>query len=64
MKTVLYEYQEKTANDIFKRIDSGEIKGAYLGFDTGTGKTVTSLAVAEQLYKAGYVTVQDVEEPK
>ena len=56
MKTVLYEYQEKTANDIFKRIDSGEIKGAYLGFDTGTGKTVTSLAVAERLYKAGYVS--------
>ena len=56
MKTVLYEYQEKTANDIFKRIDSGEIKGAYLGFDTGTGKTVTSLAVAERLYKARYVS--------
>ena len=56
MKTVLYEYQEKTANDIFKRIDSGEIKGAYLGFDTGTGKTVTSLAVAERLYKAGHIS--------
>ena len=56
MKTVLYEYQEKTANDIFKRIASEEIKGAYLGFDTGTGKTVTSLAVAERLYKAGYVS--------
>ena len=35
MKTILYDYQEKTANDIFKRINSGEIKGAYLGFDTG-----------------------------
>lgn len=51
MKTILYNYQEKTANDIFKRMNSGEIKGAYLGFDTGTGKTVTSLSVAEQLYK-------------
>ena len=56
MKTVLYEYQEKTANDIFERIASEEIKGAYLGFDTGTGKTVTSLAVAERLYKARYVS--------
>lgn len=55
MKTVLYDYQETTANDIFNRIDSGEIKGAYLGFDTGTGKTVTSLAVAEKLYNAGYI---------
>ena len=27
-----------------------KIKGAYLGFDTGTGKTVTSLSVAEQLF--------------
>ncbi len=35
MLTKLYDYQEKTANDIFKRMNSGEIKGAYLGFDTG-----------------------------
>ena len=26
MYTRLYDYQEKTANDIFNRIDSGEIK--------------------------------------
>lgn len=51
MFTKLYDYQEKTSNDIFNRIKSGEIKGAYLGFDTGTGKTVTSLAVADLLYK-------------
>ena len=56
MKTILYDYQEKTANDIFKRINSGEIKGAYLGFDTGTGKTVTSLSVAEQLFRVGHIT--------
>lgn len=55
MYTRLYDYQEKTANDIFNRIDSGEIKGAYLGFDTGTGKTVTALSVAEQLYSAGHI---------
>ena len=52
MKTTLYDYQEKTANDIFKRIYNLEIHGAYLGFDTGTGKTVTSLSVAEQLYNS------------
>ena len=51
MKTALYDYQEKTAEDIFKRIGTGEIHGAYLGFDTGTGKTVTSLSVAERLYR-------------
>ena len=56
MYTKLYDYQEKTAKDIFERMDSGEIKGAYLGFDTGTGKTVTSLSVAERLYDAGYIT--------
>ena len=50
MKTKLYDYQEKTANDIFRRICDLEIRGAYLGFDTGTGKTVTSLSVAEQLH--------------
>ena len=50
MQTKLYDYQEKAANDIFKRIETGEIRGAYLGFDTGTGKTVTALSVAEQLY--------------
>ena len=56
MLTKLYDYQEETANDIFNRINGGEIKGAYLGFDTGTGKTVTSLSVAEQLYNAGYIS--------
>ena len=56
MKTILYEKKEKTASDIFNRIDAGEIKGAYLGFDTGTGKTVTSLSVAERLYNAGYIS--------
>lgn len=50
MRTVLYDYQEKTAKDIFERICSCKIHGAYLGFDTGTGKTVTSLSVAEQLH--------------
>lgn len=50
MKTKLYEYQEKTAQNIFDRISGGEIQGAYLGFETGTGKTVTSLSVAERLY--------------
>jgi len=50
MLTKLYDYQENTAEDIFKRMKKGEIKGAYLGFDTGTGKTVTSLDVAERLH--------------
>lgn len=35
MFTKLYDYQEKTADDIFNRIRNKEIKGAYLGFDTG-----------------------------
>jgi SNF2 family DNA or RNA helicase len=51
MKTKPYDYQAETADDIFSRISENEIRGAYLGFDTGTGKTVTSLYVAEQLYK-------------
>jgi len=34
MKTVLYDYQEKAANDIFDRICNNEITGAYLGFQT------------------------------
>lgn len=55
MFTKLYDYQEKTVNDIFDRICSGEIHGAYLGFDTGTGKTVTSLGVAEKLFEKGLV---------
>ena len=50
MKTKLYDYQAKTSEDIFNRMNAGEIRGAYLGFDTGTGKTVTSLAVAEKLH--------------
>lgn len=55
MKTVLYKYQDDTATDIFNRMYSGRIKGAYLGFDTGTGKTVTSLSVAERLINVGWV---------
>lgn len=34
MRTKLYNYQDKTAKDIFDRMNSGEIKGAYLGFET------------------------------
>ena len=55
MKTSLYDYQDRTAKDIFNRMNNGEIKGAYLGFDTGTGKTVTSLSVAERLHDAGHI---------
>lgn len=50
MLTKLYDYQENTARDIFERIKNREIRGAYLGFDTGTGKTVTSLSIAERLH--------------
>ena len=56
MLTKLYDYQEVTSTDIFNRIKNGEITGAYLGFETGTGKTVTSLSVAERLYNIGYIT--------
>lgn len=56
MLTKLYDYQKETADDIYRRISSKEIKGAYLGFDTGTGKTITSLSVAEQLYNAGCIS--------
>lgn len=56
MRTRLYDYQEKTAYDIYNRINSGEITGAYLGFDTGTGKTVTSLSVAERLFEDGTIS--------
>ena len=38
MKTKLYDYQENTATDIFNRMCKNEIRGAYLGFDTGTRK--------------------------
>lgn len=55
MHTKLYDYQEETAKDIFDRMNSKEIRGAYLGFDTGTGKTVTSLSVAERLYNDGHI---------
>ena len=55
MRTKLYDYQEETANDIFRRMSENEIRGAYLGFDTGTGKTVTSLSVAEQLYESDMI---------
>ena len=34
MRTVLYDYQKETSDDIFNRISHGEIKGAYLGFET------------------------------
>ena len=51
MKTDLYVYQKATADDIYDRMSSTDQRGAYLGFDTGTGKTVTSLSVAEKLYK-------------
>lgn len=51
MRTVLYDYQRETSEDIYNRMSKNEIRGAYLGFDTGTGKTVTSLSVADQLYK-------------
>ena len=55
MRTVLYEYQEDTADDIHYRMTHGIMRGAYLGFDTGTGKTVTSLSVAERLFKDGLI---------
>lgn len=55
MKTKLYDYQETTSKDIFDRMCKGEIYGAYLGFDTGTGKTVTSLSVMEQLAGKGMI---------
>jgi SNF2 family DNA or RNA helicase len=51
MYTKLYDYQEETSKDIFKRMSTGEIRGAYLGFETGVGKTVTSLSVADRLYR-------------
>lgn len=38
MLTKLYDYQEKTSNDIFNRIIEGEIIGAYIGYDTRYGK--------------------------
>ena len=46
MKTDLYVYQRVTADDIFYRMSGTDQRGADLGFDTGTGKTVTSLSVA------------------
>ena len=55
MKTILYDYQDKAAGDIVNRMHDLEIKGAYLGFETGTGKTVTSLSVAERLKKLGHI---------
>lgn len=55
MLTKLYDYQESTATDIFNRIENKEITGAYLGFETGTGKTLTSLSVAERLNKAHHI---------
>ena len=55
MHTTLYDYQEKTASDIFKRMCDGEIKGAYIGYETGVGKTVTSLSVAERLFNKAMI---------
>ena len=55
MLTKLYDYQETTATDIYNRIVDEEIEGAYLGFETGTGKTVTSLSVADRLFDTGYI---------
>ena len=55
MHTKLYTYQEKTAKDIFDRIVKKEITGAYIGFEVGTGKTVTSLSVADRLFNNGYI---------
>lgn len=55
MKTKLYDYQDKAAGDIVNRMHDLDIKGAYLGFETGTGKTITSLAVAERLKKLGHI---------
>ena len=49
LTTELYDYQDKTANDIFNRMYNSEIKGAYLGFETGTGKTLTALSVGDRL---------------
>lgn len=55
MKTVLYDYQEKTAADIVNRMHDLDITGAYIGFETGTGKTVTALSIAERLKKLGHI---------
>lgn len=35
MRTKLYDYQDKTAEDIYNRMCNKELKGAYLGFQTG-----------------------------
>lgn len=55
MQTVLYDYQKKIADDIFNRMCTKEIRGAYLALEVGTGKTVTSLSVADQLQKTGSI---------
>lgn len=34
MRTVLYDYQEATASDIFNRMAIGEIRGAYIAYQT------------------------------
>lgn len=34
MHTKLYDYQAETANDIFNRMTSTEIRGAYIGYET------------------------------
>ena len=55
MFTKLYDYQDETAEDIFRRIGSNEIKGAYIAFDTGVGKTLTSISVGERLFNVGWI---------
>lgn len=52
MRTKLYDYQEKTASDIFNQMCENNIRGAYIAFQTGCGKTCTSLSVADRLYKS------------
>lgn len=52
MFTKLYEYQETTANDIFNKMIRGDITGAYIAYETGCGKTLASLSVADRLFSA------------
>lgn len=55
MYTKLYDYQETTANDIASRMLKGEITGAYIAYQTGCGKTLASLSVAERLFSANKI---------
>lgn len=56
MYTKLYDYQEETANDIYTRMTKGDITGAYIAYQTGCGKTLASLSVAERLFSAKKIT--------